>query len=106
MKKIAFSLMVVGLLFIGNGVSAQVLVDCGENHKIWNSDNSKVVSCIPKADWDRSVAESMSVNQDDGSFVKIARGQKLLTSFGFEDTCPTWFPMSCVIKKTLFVKWL
>lgn len=104
MKKIMFSLFVLGMMFTGG--SAFASVDCGSDHKIWSADSSTVVSCIAKAEWDRAVSESTSA-QDDNSFVRVARGQKVVTTLGYVDTCPVWFsPMSCVIKKSLFVKFL
>lgn len=99
-------MFIFGFLFVGTPASAAQSVDCGDGHKIWSADSTVVVSCIARVDWEKAMSGSRNLTQnDDTNLVKVSRGRGLLTIFG-EDTCPTWFPMNCVIKKALFVKFL
>src|SRR3990167_7304772 len=98
MTKIVF-MFALAFVFLAGAGSAVAAVDCGDGHNIWNTSNSEVVSCISKEKWDKAQAESRNINQDDNTFFKVPRGQKLLTTFGFEDSCPTWYPADCIIKK-------
>lgn len=98
-----FALM-LGFFGIFNTVDAAVVCD-SPNHAIWNVDNSVKVGCITEVDW--NAATALRINQaDQKDFVNVVRGQRLITTTNTEDWCPTWFPMNCVIKKSLFSRFI
>lgn len=108
MKKIAvfgFAFVLAFTGFIKHSYAADVAVVCDyPDHAIYNEANTMKVGCISQSDWQAAaLVNSNSVN----GFVSMRPGQRLLTSYGFEDTCPIWFPAAgCVIAKSLFVRFL
>ncbi len=104
MKKIIFVIALFAL-FSASQVNAETSIVCvNPDHAIWSADSSTIVGCIPDVNWKESIAKQNIDLNNKNDFVKIVRGQSILTTFGYKDTCPTWFPMDCVIKKNLFVK--
>lgn len=108
MKKIIFSLFVMVALVPAISFAAPVPpAGCTipPDHAIWSEDSTKIVSCIKDTDWQNAL--KLQINQNDkNDFINVLKGQRLMTTYGFEDTCPTWFPMNCVIKKSIFLRWL
>lgn len=105
MKKLIFAFALI-LAFGGisaSHVSASVICD-NPDHPIWSLDNSTKEVCISDTTWRASLA--LQANQSDlKDVVKVIRGQHVMTTFG-EDSCPSWFPMDCVLKKALFMNYL
>lgn len=104
MKKILMLVAVLGFFASFNTVSANVVCD-SPDHPIWNNENTAKVGCITDSAWKSALTSQVNQNNKN-DFIKVIKGQSLLTSFGFVDTCPSWFPMDCVIKKSIFVKFI
>lgn len=102
---LAFAMVFSGM---GTGVVSAAGVTCDHpNHAIWSEDSATKVGCISSHDWDASL--SAQVNQNNpNDFVRVYRGQTVMTTYGYASTCPSWFPdnMNCVIKKSLFVSFI
>lgn len=106
MKKFIF-MFALALVFAGSVSHASAAVVCDyPDHAIHGEDGYIIVGCITDVAWQKAVAEQVNQN-DKNDFIKVGVGQHLLTTYGFEDMCPSWFPPSgCVIKKAIFVKFL
>lgn len=99
----AFMFAIAGVAHADVGPTA-VVCDYPD-HAIYSADGTMKIGCITDSDWQAALA-SQRVNTP-SDLIPVARGQHLLTTFGVDDFCPDWFPLSgCVIKKSLFVKWL
>jgi hypothetical protein len=106
MKKTLVLVAVLGLFASFNVGSVSANVICvSPDHAIYSADNTEIVGCITDSAWKAALASQVNQN-DKNDFINIIRGQSVLTTFGFTDTCPTWFPMNCVIKKSVFVKFI
>lgn len=107
MNKVITVLGVLSLLVMATPALADTAVTCDyPDHAIYNDSNSIKVGCISKGDWDSAIANQVNLS-DVNNFVSILRGQRLLTTYGFEDSCPAWFPPSgCVIPKSIFVRFI
>ncbi len=105
MKKFIFAL---AFLFVFAGIttahaSAAVVCDYPD-HAIYSADGTVKEGCIADVTWKASLASQTNQgNKDD--FVIVSQGQKIMTTYG-SDTCASWFPMRCVIKKALFVNFI
>jgi len=70
-----------------------------------NSFNTPV-GCLPANDVAKAEAEAVKYTSGyTGNLISVALGQKFLTTFGFVDTCPFWFPIGCVADPAIFVEW-
>lgn len=105
MKKVIFVLAFVFAFGAAHVTHASAAVVCDNpDHPIWSLDNSTKEGCIADVVWKASIASQINQN-DKNDFVKVVRGQHLMTTFG-PDFCQDWFPMDCVIKKSFFVKFI
>lgn len=101
----------VALMFSCFGISHMYAADTAvvctfPDHAIYNLDGTVKVGCISQANWDASVQQQVNQNSVT-DYLKVAVGQHLMTTWGIEDFCPSWFPpVGCVIKKSIFVRFI
>ena len=112
MKKITIGMFALAMMFVAGPVFASNSYAPTDNKcidgdlAVYNNITYFIDSCLPKVDVDAAKAESIKYSSSyTGEIIVVKRGQKLLTTFGFVDTCPVWFPMDCVIDPELFVEW-
>lgn len=103
-KIIATTIITTAMFGFVAGASAEATVNCGDGHAIWSMDNTHITSCVSAEAW--KLAQSrIAAGLDQSNLIPVARGQKVLTTWGYVDTCPMWYPAGCVIEKKLFVSW-
>lgn len=68
---------------------------------VYDSITYEVESCLPKVDVDKASADAQDLVVN---HIVVPRGTSVLTTYGFVDTCPVWFPfwMDCWISPSLF----
>ena len=103
-KIIATTIIATAMFGFVAGASAEVSVNCGDGHAIWSMDNTRITSCVSAKAWS-DAQNRIAAGLDQSNLIPVARGQKVLTTWGYVDTCPTWYPAGCTIEKKLFVAW-
>lgn len=104
MKKV-LSVLVFSFLFIGvHHTYATSLVCSVGDHAVWNETNTERNKCISDVDWQIAITTAYnSTNQND--YISVPSGRSLMTVYG-QELCSWWFPSGCVIKKSLFLRFL
>lgn len=103
MQKLFSILAIVAILGPVSAFAAvQLPAGCTQDDlKVWNWDNSQIVSCIPAAQVKADAAQAAARNIN-GNVLAFAIGTNVTLRDGGVATCPWWFPYAgCVIARSL-----
>ena len=103
MKNLLLTALAIVALTAPAVSSAQIGNMTPSNHPIYDVTNTKVIGYVPNANWDRDAVEAARRNDPNTKLIALVRGQSVKTIFGYVDTCPTWYPVGCVIDPALVV---